>query len=365
MDQAVHQKNSFDLLRLIAATAVLFSHSYPLTAQTASEPISVFTHYGTFGSLAVAIFFIISGYLVAGSYLRSAGALDFIVKRAVRLLPALWCVVMLTVFIIGPLLSTLSLKEYFLNPQTYLYLSNLFLHIRHHLPGVFESNPYPGSVNGSLWTLPVEATMYFIIFSLGISRLLTKTGCLLTLIAFILIYITFPEITYPKLNLFGSLGILYFAGVLCVFMGKFRGNKYIALTSLLLLIILAKTSFAPILLLILLPYLIIYIGHMKSRLSDWISKTGDFSYGIYVYAFLVEQTVILFLGKDISPLSVSLISLPITVILAYGSWHLIEKPVLDNKKKILAVIKNNITKNIKKSRLNTVGKRFFGRGERI
>ena len=360
MPQAVHQRNSFDLLRLIAAVAVLFSHSYPLTDQATHEPIFVLTHYGTFGSLAVAIFFIISGYLVTGSYLRSAGPLDFIIKRAVRLLPALWCVVILTVFIIGPLLSTLTFKQYFLNPQTYLYLSNLFLHVRHHLPGVFESNPYPSSVNGSLWTLPVEATMYFIVFSLGISRLLTKAGCLLTLTAFILIYIAFPQMAYTKLNLFASLGILYFAGATFVFMGEFRGNKYIALTSLLLLIVLAKTSFAQNILLILLPYLIIYIGHMKSRLSDWISKTGDFSYGIYVYAFLVEQAVILFFGKDISPISVSLISLPITLLLAYASWHLIEKPVLDNKKKILAVVKNSLDTAGK-----TLGKRFFGRGERI
>lgn len=133
----MQRKNSFDLLRLMAASMVIFSHSFPLAGQDSNEPIQRFTSYGSLGGIAVDIFFIISGYLVADSYLRGNGPLCFIFKRCLRLFPALWGAIILTGCILGPLFTPLSFGEYFAHPQTSEYLHNLFLDIHYALPDVF------------------------------------------------------------------------------------------------------------------------------------------------------------------------------------------------------------------------------------
>lgn len=105
--------------------------------------LKAFVGYETGGEIAVAIFFVISGYLVTGSFLRSRSIGDYIKKRSLRLLPALFIVVVLSAFVLGPILSTLSLRDYVLHPQTWYYLRNCVLYTGYHLPGVFAENPYP------------------------------------------------------------------------------------------------------------------------------------------------------------------------------------------------------------------------------
>lgn len=134
--------NNFDFIRFVAASFVLISHSYPLLGRS-DEPFKAFVGYETGGEIAVAIFFVISGYLVTGSFLRSRSIGDYIRKRSLRLLPALFIVVVLSAFVLGPILSTLSLRDYVLHPQTWYYLRNCVLYTGYHLPGVFAENPYP------------------------------------------------------------------------------------------------------------------------------------------------------------------------------------------------------------------------------
>ena len=128
-----HQEsNQFNFLRFFAAFLVFFGHGYVLIG---SHPNTVLTH-----SLGVYIFFAISGYLISMSWDKDPSLIRFFIRRSTRIFPALIVCILLSVFILGPVLTTLTIKEYFSNYATLFYLSNIFLFVSYYLPGVFEHN---------------------------------------------------------------------------------------------------------------------------------------------------------------------------------------------------------------------------------
>ena len=160
---AVAPKNSFDLLRLFAASLVLYSLQHVLLGM----PEPQFFGLNSFGGAGVAVFFFLSGLLVWSSWMRDPSLSRFFMRRSLRIFPGLWLVVILSVFVVGPLLSTLQPIDYFGAGQTHGYLSTAVLVVRHGLPGVFAGNPYPYAFNGSLWTLPVEFFCYVSVAAWG------------------------------------------------------------------------------------------------------------------------------------------------------------------------------------------------------
>ena len=120
---------AFDGIRLISAFLVLFSHCYVLTGQGAEEPLLRFTHGGVgFGEVAVYIFFAISGYLVTQSWFRDPSIKRFLVRRLLRILPALIFVIVASALIVGALMTALSLSDYFSRYDTWSYLSKILLY---------------------------------------------------------------------------------------------------------------------------------------------------------------------------------------------------------------------------------------------
>src|SRR6188768_3368852 len=140
--------NNFDLLRLLAAWAVLVSHSFAVLDQP--EPLHQLG--STLGNVGVLIFFAVSGLLIRRSWEYDPSPRDFWVKRGLRLLPALATVGVLTAFVLGPLVTTSSPSAYFSSWQTWIYPVRLVLMFPFGagLPGVFEDNPMAGAVNGPL-----------------------------------------------------------------------------------------------------------------------------------------------------------------------------------------------------------------------
>ncbi|SDR37757.1 Peptidoglycan/LPS O-acetylase OafA/YrhL, contains acyltransferase and SGNH-hydrolase domains [Paraburkholderia fungorum] len=340
----MNRKNSFDLIRLIAAIAVLLSHSFPLSATAPSEPVAAFTRYGSGGELAVDVFFVISGYLIAGSYYRSSGAVEFIVKRLLRLFPALFCVVLLSVFVLGPILTPLSLHQYFTHAKTADYLRTLLLDIRYELPGVFATNPIPNVVNGSLWTLPLEAFMYLLVAVAGITRCLNFRGCVLIALTFAWLHFAVPSTVFTdngvvlRVMLYSQLmrlGILYFIGAAFAFApDHWVKNKEVLFVSILAFAFFAQSSIAEVVAIITLPLISLITAQMHSKVSAAISKVGDVSYGVYLYAFPVQQTVAHALGPHPEAATISMISLPIVLVISFASWHLLEKPALTLKNRL-------------------------------
>ena len=158
------RQNNFDFIRMAAALMVMFSHSYPLTTgDNDSEPLFMLTKCQTdFGVAAVNIFFIVSGFLVSQSLMRKKSLADYFRARALRIFPALIVMILLLVFVAGPVLTTLSLHAYFSNQHTWHYLTLMYVFNNdvQSLPGVFENNPFHHVVNGSLWTIRYELTCY-------------------------------------------------------------------------------------------------------------------------------------------------------------------------------------------------------------
>lgn len=178
-NQLKSKNNNFNLLRLIAAFAVLISHSYPLAtgdgnAETLKKLIGI-----TLGHISVDIFFITSGFLITASLLRSKSITDYILARLLRIYPALIASTILTAFILGPLVTSIKLPDYF-SYATFTYIiknSLLIFGVQFELPGVFINVPWKNAVNGSLWTLPYELKMYFYLLVIFIAIKKSQSLC--------------------------------------------------------------------------------------------------------------------------------------------------------------------------------------------
>jgi len=290
------------------------------------------------GSLGVYIFFTISGYLVTASWDHDRSLLRFLTRRALRIFPALIICTALTVFIAGPLLTTLSINDYFNNPHTWGYLRNTLLYISYYLPGVFEDNRVANAVNGSLWTLPIEFAMYIVVAIVGVCSGHRWAYALLTAAA-ILTTVFWARPALEMVVIYGSdLRQLFFCGtyflVGAVFykfeLTRFFSISLIIIVGTLLLCLEPNTRWLSLFAWILLPTIVLAFGLAYSRPLTILTRSGDYSYGIYIYAFPVQQAVVYFYPK--MHLGYYLIvCFSITLLLAVFSWHLIEKPALSFK----------------------------------
>jgi peptidoglycan/LPS O-acetylase OafA/YrhL len=332
------RSDNFDLLRAVGALLALFSHSFALTGRP--EPPVPGTV--TYGGLGVAIFFCISGYLIAQSWHRDPRLFAFLTKRALRILPALVVVVLLCAFVIGPMVTALPVTDYIRSPATWHYLHNIRLYMIYQLPGVFENLPVPNAVNGSLWTLPIEFCMYLIVAVLGVAlggRPSAYAATFLVLVALALFWIPGQPAPIPYFGMdvryLAILGTYYFAGACLFAFGLDRRLSAPALavmaTSLLTAYWIPQVFTA--ILWLALPAFVITLGRAPSRLGGWISRHGDLSYGLYVYAFPVQQTLLYYWpSPPLAPYIVAVVV--ITLAFAYLSWHLIEKPALSLKPRV-------------------------------
>lgn len=337
------RKNNFDIIRLVASWLVVFSHSFPLLFGDESlEPLKKVTRGQlTFGSLAVAIFFILSGFLITMSFDRSKNYGVYFKARFLRIFPALLVVLVITVFLLGPITTSLSLREYFTKIATYLYIPrNLTLLLRQRgLPGVFENNIYPTEINGALWTLWYEVLFYVLVAFLGRLKRITKKD--LTTLFLILMpinivmqvmndYIGFPNglglsFLYNHVYLF-----CYFLSgmIIYIYKDKLILNMKFAWISSIILVIFGMTGLLKCALPIFGTYLLFYVSlYTKQRLSN-LTKMGDFSYGMYIYGFPIQQTITYFTHGKIRFLSNLIIVTVVTLIFAFLSWNIIEKKAL-------------------------------------
>lgn len=148
--------NNINFLRFIAASLVIWFHMASLLA--IPEP---YIMGQGLGPIAVNIFFVLSGYLIAKSWTRSSSFGSYLIRRIACIFPGLAVVILLSVFVMGPIVTSLPLGDYFADAGTWKYLSLIVLApISNVLPGVFDANPLPYAVNGSLWTLRYEFLAY-------------------------------------------------------------------------------------------------------------------------------------------------------------------------------------------------------------
>lgn len=333
------RKNNYDFIRFIAALLVIVSHAYPLTSHE-NEFFLVWSNgQMDLGRLAVATFFVISGFLITQSYNRTPDIIKYFKARILRIFPALIVAALFGTFVIGLLVTTLPKIDYLTNSNTYNYLKVIFLFpMQWTLPGVFESSSLNNSINGSLWTLPFEILSYIVVAILGIFGALKSKKLILFIFLlsmyvknYLIVYIP-THFSFVYLPSFFDLFPFFAAGmVLYAYKDSITINKQNALISLALLIISFIFGGFTNIFTIFGAYLIIYLAYnTKVRFYNF-AKYGDFSYGLYIYAFPIQQAVTYYFGGEISVLTNIAISVPLTIFISFISWHMIEKPAMKLK----------------------------------
>lgn len=326
-DRRPHRRNNFDTLRIIAAISVLVSHSFPLALGKGwPQPLHALSREQTdLGSFAVLVFFAISGYLITQSFDRTPRPGRFLKARCLRIFPALFVTAAAAALILGPVVTSLPPSSYFARRDwiSYVLGNSLLVHMHYALPGVFENNPYPSAVNGSIWTLQYEFLMYFVVLGLGVSRLLRPKVVLAVLVTVLLLEWRWLGGNYA---LFGG----PFAGGAALYLWRDRVPldwRLAALSAVLLVVGLVIGGFR-IAFALFGTYLVIYLALARSVRLPNLARWGDLSYGVYVFAFPIEQTLSYLFAPGLTWYAEVLIALPIALGLAALSWRFVEKPAL-------------------------------------
>lgn len=347
--------NNFHFIRFVAAILVIYGHSYPLLGLGNLDLLQKWSQ-GTFPTahIGVCIFFSISGYLIAQSLERSHGTFNFIWRRALRIVPGLLGVILFTMFILGPIVTSVSLETYFGSRETWTYFKILKLipPTAGLLPGVFETLPTQ-QINGSLWTLSYEVFCYAVI--LGVFVGFVNKSKYAILLLFLSIWLSFffwhdpllqnqGPIRWIRLNWFDIFNFsLYFLCGSIIHFFKIKLDKRVAILLFVIFIILyilsAIVGILPLSSLVwfrylMVPYIVLYFANLKTWINGF-EKAGDLSYGLYIYAFPIQQFFVWHFGvNNISPIGLFFMSLAVTLPLAWISWHLIEEPALKLKNAI-------------------------------
>ena len=351
-DLASRRNNNFNLIRMLAATAVLISHSYPLAqGSEAIEPLSNWIGL-SLGELAVVTFFCVSGFFISLSRDRAPGSIDFFAARFLRIYPGLTLVLLLSVFLIGPIFTTLGTLEYFRSTAIYSYLGNnvMLFSMKFQLPGVFEDTPWPG-INGSLWTLFYEVTLYVLVGGLGAFGFYGKGNRFAGfLLVYAVVYVAF-KLLLANTQMLSELhrAQFFFTWSLPFVLGMslYRYRQHIPHRFIWFLPLAAlaawsyqKPWFFECFVLAW-TYLIFYLGFATNTLVDRYNQLGDYSYGVYIYAFPVQE-ILAHLFKGISPIPMMLAAFPIVLIAAVFSWHFIEKPAMSRRHAFAATLNNRL-----------------------
>lgn len=330
-------RDNFLLLRLLAASMVVFGHSYAIAAIPGLHDFIAMAGWGPgvyTGSIAVDIFFVVSGFLVTGSYVNRRDLRQFVRSRFLRIVPAYLVCVAVSALVIGAVVTELPAAEYFgsSKPLRYIVKNLTFTDLEWYLPGVFESNPYPGAVNGSLWTLPAEVRMYVWVAIFGVVGLLHRRWLFNLVIGLAFVLATwFPEQASGMFRVdsyFRLAGLFALGAVFYINREFIPVNGLIATALVLLCYWLHGTPHFMSVFAVALGYVSLWFSYVP-RIPGF-ERLGDYSYGVYLWGFPVQQAVIWAIGQP-SPMQVFAWAMPITLLIAVLSWHWIEKPALKLK----------------------------------
>lgn len=323
------RKNSFDLARLFAALMVLVSHHFALSGL----PEPRVAGFESAGGLAVVIFFAISGYLISLSATRSDDFISFMTKRAKRILPALIvCAIVVNIFLGRMFYPEIGLIE---------MISNSVKTMSFNGHGIMATSPdfrISRLVNGSLWTLPLEVMCYLVV---GLIMVISgrKEAYVITM----LLFLTMSYVFYfnkTSVNIFSVPVDLIFPRALAFFIGSlmamYKASWDNTKIKLFLIVFLSAYMFGSsdnIINLKISGYIlfsVLTIVLCTTFNETLISGKFDYSYGIYIYAFPVQQLIIT--KADLGFYSGMIVSAFIVIIMSAFSWHLVESKFLRKKK---------------------------------
>jgi peptidoglycan/LPS O-acetylase OafA/YrhL len=331
----------FDYLRLVLALMVMARHALDVSyGRAVADPM-----WPVWSAPIIAcilpMFFALSGFLVAGSLERTPSLWNFAALRALRIMPALAVEVLLSAFIIGPLLTTTPMGDYFRDPKFRTYLLNMLGDVHFHLPGVFLTNPLPETVNDQLWTVPWELACYVSLVALAVSGLVRRRAIFLGLIILACAALWAIWQVRGQSPIIGAYSVhspvlvaSFLAGVaVFTFRGRLAWSGVLAagcaITGWVLLELPGGQFAAPLPL----AYVTVWLGLLNPP-KMFLLCGADYSYGIYLYGFVIQQTVA-WLGAWTHAAWINLaLSVPAAALVAAVSWTFVEKPALALRKRL-------------------------------
>jgi peptidoglycan/LPS O-acetylase OafA/YrhL len=328
--------NNFDALRLVAAVSVIFSHSFLLAeGHQRNEPLVALTGQAVLGLIGVFVFFVISGYLVTQSHDNTRSTPRFLAKRFLRIYPALAVCLAVCAFVIGAAVTVLPLHDYYNQPGVFRFVAMnlLMLGEPNSLPTVrFTGEEIGTLVDSPLWSLPYEVAMYGMVALLGyFGWLRPRVIAGLWLLGIVCALIdTSAWHVFPG----GFLWLLgFFAAGMLIY--QLRGDWICDRRLAILCVIGLAISAGMHALIGLFPVfgalltLHLALDPRLPRLNA--ARFGDLSYGLYIYGWPVQQTVLWLFGGVMAWWQLFALALPISAALAFVSWHVVERPALSLK----------------------------------
>jgi len=349
------ERNSFGLIRLIAALAVVVSHSFHLAgAPESAEPLARLTGY-SLGTHAVHVFFTISGVLIAASLMRSQSLWAYGRARALRLLPGLIVCVLVTAVVLGPLVSDVPWSRYLLDSEVLRYatLTVGLITANAPLPGVFHHNAVPDIVNLPLWTLKYETLCYLGLALMGVAGLmrsarLTSLALAPLMLAWVVLA-AFPALLpvdgapVSLLRLAFSFGL----GTLAYVWRERLPIHWFGVAGAWLLMALALgTRIEGPVEQIFVAYLAVWAASLPTGWLGSLTRKTDLSYGVYIYDWPIAQALVRFVPGLSQPLLL-MGTLALVLPVAALSWMFIEKPALGWKRRTAGEATQTISKRVR------------------
>jgi peptidoglycan/LPS O-acetylase OafA/YrhL len=338
--------NALGSLRLVFAVLVLVSHTFPLGGfNHGTEPSWAWTKgQQDIGGFAVAGFFVLSGFLVTRSFVSSSTSVRYLWKRVLRIFPGYWACLVATVVLFGPLAflhehGTLHgyLDGYPDSPLRYL-TGNAWLWIHQYpIDNLLGKNPLPHAFDGSLWTLIYEFKCYLAVMVLGIFGILQRGKWIVLCMAAFLwfsnieafyhpawiksVIPAFSDVELPFLTSMFALGV-----VIYLFRDRIVISRAWALVAAITFFVSLRFGWFNVVGEPAFAYLCFWVA-VRPRLPK-LDRYGDFSYGMYVYAYLVQQMATMYGVNRWGFVPYLLICFAASMLCAVASWFLVERTFL-------------------------------------
>ena len=341
---SILEKNSgvapgFDFVRLFLATIIVLWHCFDYTHPHEAAEAFWASPLAPAINSAVPLFFSLSGFLVTGSLLRLGDLRLFVAFRALRIIPALLVEICISAIILGPIVTTFSLYEYFANPNFFSYFSNIVGIIKFQLPGVFKDQFYD-QVNGALWTVPGEISCYLTLISLTLLGISKRRIILLLLFVIMTIgvYLWTRKVGAFSTQNWVPLVFCFYAGCLFFHFAEFVPSHWsLAIAALVLAYYTMQFRFGLYIVVAptMLAYLVCFLGMQQFPRIKYLMD-GDHSYGIYLYHCPIIQALVWLTNSNISWWQSFFASYIAVSVIAMFSWKFIERPALTFRKVIVA-----------------------------
>jgi peptidoglycan/LPS O-acetylase OafA/YrhL len=325
--------NSLNALRLAFAVAVIVSHAWPLGGFGPDPKIGDIT----VGTWAVAGFFVISGYLISVSR-RRTDLLPYFGRRFLRIFPGLWVCLMVIVLFFVPLAAIKEPSTF--PPQLKSVLAfvlgrGLLASHNYGIDGTLVTVPWAGSWDGSLWTLFYEVGWYVIIgaaLSIAFVRRTpwAITGAFVVVAALHILDVERGVLGAGRLSPLDELGVYFLAGALLqAWAHRVPLTNTLAVLSGAVLAGSVLLDHATLVAALPFAYLCLWFG-IKLPLQR-VGRKNDISYGVYIYAWPVQQLLVLYGVAALGLVAYIGFSILATIPLAALSWVLVERRALKYK----------------------------------